>query len=366
MAGPYSPSTRITNILASTLEKWRKDIAEHIIDEIPLYKYMNSKGSKAVLDGGTHYSYPLLVGGQKAAFYAPGTQTLPMTFAGSVHGNFNVAAWTGGVGTGLADVPIMVSGRNDWSYMMNAIAITADERLQNMGDSQIASLIKGKIRAAELHMSYALNSALFTQGIVSTNYNFISLQAIAPPIASDLLCNAGADTILCSGIEYNNNSFNIAKWKNQYVLGQADYTDVVDRFLEMWVDLKTEGAFATHVIALHSDIYKKYESTAANNIKFMPSDKLDFGFAAATYKGIPMIIEDRCLHGTNGTDFADECAYFLNLDSLGFFTHKDRNIEVGPMIDSQAYVDMQYSLMKWMGGTWCNNRRAQGIVLFNS
>lgn len=360
----YTASSRLSNILASTLEKWKKELAEHIIDEIPMFKYMNSKGSKAVLDGGTHYSYPLLCGGQRAQFYTPSSATLPLTFTGS-GGSFDPNAWVGGAGTGLAQTPIMVAGRNDWSYVVNAIAITADEKLQNMGESAIASLIKGKMRAAELHMAYALNSAIFTQGIAATNRNFMSLQAVAPPIASDLLCNAAADTILCSGIVYDHASFNVAKWKNQYVTGQADYSDLLDKFLDLWIALKTEGAFKTDVIALHSALYKEYESIAQNNVKFMDTSKLDFGFAAATFKGIPMIIEDRCLGGTDGTNFTDECAYFLNTDSFGFFVHKERNIEIGAMKEHQDYVDLEYALMKWMGGMWCNNRRAQGIALFN-
>ena len=365
MAYLGTASSRLSNILASTLEKWKKDISEHIIDEIPMYKYMNSKGSKVVLDGGTHYSYPLLCGGQRAQFYTPASTTLPLTFAGS-GGLFDPNAWLGAAGTGLSATPIMVAGRNDWSYVVNAVAITADEKLQNMGDSAIASLIKGKMRAAELHMAYALNSAIFTQGVAANNANFISLQAVAPPIATDHLYNVGGDQVLCSGIPYNHASFNVAKWKNQYVTGQADYSDLLAKFLELWVLLKKEGAFKTDVIALHSAIYTEYESIAQNNVKFMDTSKLDFGFAAATYKGIPMIIEDRCLHGTVYNALTDECAYFLNTDSLGFFVHRERNIEIGKMTESQSYVDLDYSLMKWMGGMWCNNRRAQGIALFNS
>lgn len=360
----YTASTRLSNILASTLEKIRPQMTEHIIKEIPLFKMMDKHGSKVTLDGGERYTYPLLCGGQAATWYDPKSQAVPVNYGG---GNAFQPTALGGATYNLPAVPIMVAGQNHWSYLQNQIAISGDEKMQNMGEAAIQSLIKGKLRAAQLHIANALNTVLFTQQTASTAREFISLQAVAPPTAADLLSNTGADTHLCSGVAYNNSSFNLVSWKNQYVLGQADYTDLLDKFLDLKMALQMEGAFKTNVICMHSAIYKKYELMAANNLKFMKIDDLDFGFAEATYKGIPIIVDDLCLHGTgNNLGHTDECAYFLNLDTLGFFTHKLRDIEIGELKPHPAWVDIDIAQMKWMGGTWCSNRRAQGIALFNS
>ena len=326
-------SARITNIAATTLDKMKNKLGDAIIDANPFFKFLDTKGSKVVLDGGYKYYCPVAFAQAPGGYYVPSTAT---SFAAS-----------GGVNEDQIQ-----AAEYDWVFLHTYFTIHGAEKIQNMGTTQIVNLVKAKMEIAKKTLAKYLRENLFIYNANSISATFNGL---------NLICTQNGQGTL-GQIEYNADEAS-GNWSNEYQTSHNDYSELHTHMLEMWLNI-VGAAGRPKVIVSHPDVYAYYEGTTGmSKMQFTDNKLLDLGFMNATYKGCPWIVDALCTDTAAGA--GDELLYMLDTDSMGFFVHKDRNVEVEPMKRSEAMTDADFAKILWAGNLWCNNRRHQGVIIFD-
>lgn len=113
-------------------------------------------------------------------------------------------------------------------------------------------------------------------------------------------------------------------WKAKGIGAVGATSDIEDKFLVMWNDLKIGNEYP-NVIFSHPDLQEWYERTIPDyfHINASPNGDFDFGYSTLTYKGMPWYVDYDCPY----TASTDGRAYMLRLDDFQFVVSSEWNFK---------------------------------------
>jgi hypothetical protein len=311
------------SLLSTTLDNYRKTLADNIFKSRPLLWWLTEKNSVRKLSGGVSIIEPLI--------YAEGQ-------AGS-YGEWDAIQIVPQEGISAAEYP--------WRQLFATIAISGLEEAQNNGEEQVINLLRAKVMQAEETMKSKLNKMLYANGTGNSGKDFLGLAALIAAtgtvgnIDSAAAGNSWWQSVTGSGT-------GMVKGGLRALLGTAynsasNGNDVID------------GVFTSQ----HD--YETYEAELTPNIRYQDVKSANAGFTSLMFKQAPIYWDRDCANGT---------AYGLNSKYINLVGHSSRWFNQSPFSDglsaaaggNATTVDARYSIITTYGNLTLNNRARHFVV----
>ena len=328
----------LINIIATTVAKYSRKIADNVHDAVWLFNLLNKKGNIELVDGGESFMEPLAYAASMGGWYSDA-----MTATGDATQLVD--------GSNYADRAVIQQFGDAYfpvAQLWAGISVTGLEASSNAGSSRVVSLVKGKIDQAKRTLVSKIESALYT----TTSNAITSLQDLCP--------QGGAGTL--GGIDSSTYTW----WKPKLVTGQTWSTLTSAQLLEDLASLYRKVRIARgnpKVLVMHSSIYAKYEAAASATVA-MPwagNRTGDIAFADLTYKGIPIIYSD----DATGSDATNYMVYMLDTDYQKLKVFRNKNVSLSEWTKVPGR-DLRVAQFYWYGNLVCSKRNAQGVLKYDS
>jgi hypothetical protein len=293
-------------ISAITEKYFRPKLVDNIFKSNVLFARMRDKQEK--LDGGERLMLPVAYATTTAAGAYVGAATLSTTPNDQI-----------------------TSAEFFWKQYYANITITGLDELKNSGDAAKVSFVKSKVQLAEKSMAYALGNAVYNLGTDS----------------SELV---GLRLAVSSSRTYGGIDSSTYSWFD----AQVDSTTTVLTIpaMESMFGLCTIGNVTPSLIITTQDQWDNYFSLLQPQQRFMDSKTADAGWPNVTFRGKPVVVDNRCTSGY---------MFFLNEDYLKLYTHSKRDFKMEPFI-KPVNQDIATAKIYWAGILACDNPRMQGVM----
>lgn len=248
-----------------------------------------------------------------------------------------------------------------WKQLVGTVSISGIQKFKNSGKSQIASLVKTKVKQLSISFNTVVANQLLDDGTGNGGKNLTGL---------DLMVEDGTAWSVVGGIDSSTYAF----WRNKFIdfdgaystsfatiaSGQVDCEGI--RAFRHMFNLLVRGTDKPKLILTSREIAEAYESVGSGQRSrvMLGSDPklLELGFASLQYKDVPIVWVDNI--GTGSTN--DQDVWFLNTDYLHFVIgegHHFNMTEFVKPIDQDASVAEMYLY----GNMTCSNRSLQGRII---
>lgn len=270
-------------LAATTLQNYRNEMIDNIFLSTALMDHRKANGGIEKLDGGRSIVVPLMHGSNSTVLAFSGTDNLNVDYQEGID-----------------------AAEYDWKYYNVAVVFTKEDELKNKGRSAVLSLLKAKIKQAEMSLKERLSDDQFN-GAASNTKEITGLQ-----------------TAVDTGT-YGSIAGGTYSWWQSYEENTGTALTVAQiRTGVNTVELGAGGGKVS-IIPTTQALHQTYEGFLTSTIS-MDSNSTkemkrlgDAGFYRLGFRGIPMVIEESCPSGE---------LYFLNMDNLKLTFHKDAYFEV--------------------------------------
>jgi hypothetical protein len=200
--------------------------------------------------------------------------------------------------------------------------------LKNSGDAAKVSFVKSKVQLAEKSLAYAMGTDVYTG---STSASLVGLA-----------------TMIGSSRTYGGIDSSTYTWFD----AQVDSTTTVVTIpkLESMFGLCTIGNVHPSLIITTQSIWDSYFSLLQPQQRFMDSKTADAGWANVTFRGVPVVVDNRC---------PTYYLYMINEDYVKLYAHSKRDFKMEPFI-KPVNQDLATAKIYWAGILACDNPRLQG------
>ena len=317
-----SPNSTCTELVSTTFNKHRKEIADNLSNRNALLKYIDKRGNKRKEDGGLKIVEPLDYAVNSTYQRYSDWDTL------------NIQA---------SDV--ITAAEYEWKQIALNVVASGRELRINSGSSKIINLAKSRMKNAIRTFNNTFSEDVYGDG--QTTNQIGGLQA--------LVADAGAGTV------GNINSATHTWWKNQFFnctsesVTESASTIENSMLLPLFLDLDRGPDDQPDLIVMDNIYYQYFEASQVSIKRYMDASKADGGLIALKYKGADVLFD-----GNSGITASR--AYLLNTNYIGLCVHKDADLEV---LDEQRPINQDGVVipMLWMGNLTCSNRNQQGVIV---
>jgi hypothetical protein len=377
------------NLSALTKDKFIPILVDNIFDSNAVLLKLLKNAEK--LDGGKKIIIPVEYGNLADLTGGDATQGF-ITYGAS------------SAPTQIKDAEIISASEWNWATAYSGIYFRGDEEHMNMGDSQVLSLLKAKLKNAEKSLKDLFGSSIFavtggtTAGLTTINgtgtnssvdhtaydqgnqgvtgYGAGILETAVNP---QFHCAGAVDNAIVSwarevgGIDTNTVGSVENAWWNSPALSFAsnastitanatfaDMTSTSDGVAQMVKDMtRMYGSVSIDndqpdLIVTTQVIFDAYESALQANKRWTGDATLaDAGFQTLRFKGATVVVDSHCPAGH---------MYFLNTKYLDFKVHSKRNFAF-ENFRRQEESDAMQARIFWMGQLTCSNNRMQGVIV---
>jgi hypothetical protein len=315
------PNSSYTELITTTLDNYRGELADNILNHNPLLARLNKKGNVDPATGGAKLLENLMYAETGTLSWYSGYETLDVSAS-----------------------DVLTSANYDWKQMNVNVTMSGLEELQNSGKQAVHNWLKSRIRVAETTAKNALAAALFYSNTENGGKSLGGLQHLVADLPT-------SGTV--GGIDASLQTW----WRNQYY------------------DFTTEGvtASATSITHAMNEIHRRtlrgtdkidfwvaggtyftyFEESMQPNQRFMSSSRGETGFESYKYKGSDVFFDENC---------SATRMYGLNTDFIFLRPHVDRNLVT---MKSRQAVSQDATIvpMFWAGNMTVSNRQLQGLIL---
>jgi len=375
------------NLSALTKDKFLPILVDNIFNSNALLLKLLSNAEK--LDGGKKIIMPVEYGKN--------------TSQGFIDYNSSTA-------TSIADSDIISASEWQWTTAYSGIYFRGDEEHKNMGDSQVLSLLKSKMRNAEKSLKDLFGTSIFgaPQADGAEDHGLTSLNGLGTIDGSTdktgydagalgetghgagIIETVDATTWHALGADDNGivgyrrklgnidtypSSSDDNKWWNSPIASfstllaggannvactfteMTDTTngvaDMVKKMTEVYGALTIDND-QPDLIVTTQVIFDAYESSLQANKRWAGDATLaDAGFQTLKFKGATVVVDSHCPAGQ---------MYMLNTKYLDFKVHNKRNFAFESFRRQEGHDVMQARIF-WMGQLTCSNARMQGCIV---
>jgi len=297
-----------TNLTATTLKHYEKQLVDNIFKAYPLLEKLLSKGQVKEFEGGEKIFIPLEYG----------TNT-----------NVSFISKTGTIDTNAQE--LFTAAEDQWRILAGTIDFNDLDNVLNRGENQIVDLMKSKIKNLEKSLRKKLAEALHAN-------------------QADEAINGLPDIVASSGTLHGISPNDFAGW----VAGYANNTTKALSIIDMTTGYNTcsDGADRVDLIDMAQTLFEKYESLVAPQLRFSDNRTADAGFENLRFKGAVCVLDKDC---------TSDRVYFLNTDYLYLTVVKDRQFHAFPAVSSTNSI-IDVVKVVWYGNLMTSNRRMQGML----
>lgn len=297
-------------LLATTMDKYVPRLEDQIFTSTPLLWILKQRGIQT--EHGNKIVQPLL--------YAEL----------SSHGSFSdddVFASPSAAGITAAEY--------DFKQYYASVRFTGIELAKNSGKEQVLSLLKSRMKQAEMTISEALNSQFFGDGTGNSGKDFTGLKAI---------------------VDDNNTYGNIDRTDANNSWWHADLTALGGALTLAAMRTKynnvSEGRDQPTNILTTQTVFEDYEGLLQDNVRYEDTAMGDAGFQTLMYKAAPIAFDRDCDTGY---------MYFLNTEYLQLHSLNGRWFDITDWL-VPVNQDVKYKNILVYGELTASNAKRQGVI----
>ncbi len=259
-------NVNIGELAASTMEFYHKTFVDNIFKRHALLSHLKENGGVKIYPGGEKIRVPLMYRTSTTTQRFGGTDVLDLTYQDTLD-----AA--------------------DYTYEMynQSIVFTLEDELKNSGEPQVMSLLEAKIKQAELSLSEAINTDLFSGAATD----------------GDIV---GLDTIISTTTTIGSISGSAYSWWQGNVDSTGETLSLSDmRNIKNSCNNGNGGSNVSMIVTTQT-LFQKYHSLLTASYQMNPVVKEtrrlgDAGFTAVEFEGVPLTYDESATSGS---------MYFIN------------------------------------------------------
>jgi hypothetical protein len=307
------------NLLTTTMEMIEPTLYDQIFDDLPFWKWLNSKGSVKKSGGGESIHYEVEYAqktGEKSYEDYDLLDTTPHEFMMRAFYNWKSYA-----------VPVVISG---------------DDKDKNAADkTKILDLLEEKTNNAMSSLRDDLSVDSFGDGTGNGSKDIVGLQALV------------ADTPT-SGIVGNLNAATYTWWRNQYTNTAGSFAGGGLAFMRDMYNDCTFGAKKPDAIFTTQVVHEYYEASLQPQQRFSGTSisGADGGFGEILFKKAPVIFDRDCGSGR---------MYFLNSKFIQLRILNGKDFKSTPFV-TPTDQDVSIAQILFKGALTVPARRYHGVV----
>jgi hypothetical protein len=302
----YGPAN-VTSLLATTLSKYSKKMADNIFSGIPLLAFLGMK-NRITEDGGATLIRPIMYSKNNTAASYSADDVLNTT----IQDPYTAAQW-------------------QWRQYAASVAITGRIERQNSGDSQVIDYVTAQIQHAELSLKDLLDRHLFLSA--QTGPNVTPLPGIINNTGTVGDINGGTYSWWQSNVTSSAGSFSASglsnlrnSWNSVNILNPQGPVDL---------------------ILSDQNTYQYYEATLVPAVRITDVEMGDLGFQNLKYKTCVWTFDPNATAGV---------IWGINSKAMELVQHSRTQFVLSEWV-KPADQDMKVAEVLWMGELTTNNRR---------
>jgi hypothetical protein len=316
----------VSDIVATTIEKRSKKIADNVSKNNALLARLKQRGRTRTFSGGRLiYEELSFAQNGNAGFYS-GYDILP---------------------TNAQDV--LTAAQFDIKQAACPIVISGLEELQNSGPEAMIDLLTSRIDVAEATMQNLVAGSVYSDGTGYGGKEIVGLNAAVP------LANT---TGTYGGIDRASWTF----WRNA-IKDSSDTTTLLADMNDLWSRL-VRGMERPDLIVVDSVVWLAYLALVQDKQRFTTmegSGSAGFGFPTVKFMDADMVLD-----GGIGGFCPAGTAFFLNTKYLHFRPHSARNfVPLSPNKRYSINQDAEVQILAWAGNMTSSGVQFQGRLDVN-
>lgn len=321
-----SPNTVFSELVATTLNQHRKDVADNISKGNALLARLMEKGRYETVDGGQQIVEPL-----------------------DYTENSSYQRYSGYDRLNVSPTSVLSAAQYDWKQCSVHITASGLELRQNAGKNQLIRLAEARIANALRTFKNKLSEDVYSDGSADNGKQISGLQAV--------VSDSGRGTV--GGI----NSEEFAFWRNKVQSAAAPMQggnavdvskDTIKQLMNpLYLDL-CRGNNRPDLIVSSNDYFSFYWESLQDLQRYADDTGATAGFQSLKYVTADVIHD-------GGSGIPDAHMYFLNTEYLKLVVHQDANMT---QMAEKSILDQDAVVIPllWMGNLVCSNRALQGVL----
>ena len=315
------PNSSYTELITTTLDNYRDELSDNILNHNPLLARLNRKGNVDTATGGAKLLENLMYAENGTFLWYSGYEELDVSSS-----------------------DVLTSANFDWKQANVNVTMSGLEELQNSGKAAVHNWMKARIRVAEITSKNAIAAALFFSNTENGGKSIGGLQHLVADLPT-------SGTV--GGIDSSLQSW----WRNQFYdfsteSVTAGPTTIVHAMNE--IHRRTlRGTDKVDFWVAGGTYFTYFEESMQPNQRYMAAGKGETGFDSYRYKGGDVFFDENC---------SNTRMYGLNTDYVHFRPHVDRNFIT---MKSRQAVNQDATIvpMFFAGNMTVSNRSLQGLIL---
>lgn len=310
------PNAQWSELLSTTLRKYRKTLVDNIFKSNPLFHRL--KDRQRTEDGGYSIVVQLEYGK-----------------------NPNVGSYAGADPLPMEEAEIITSVEYNWKNYAGSVVITGEDQRKNNGQSAMINLLQSRIKNCENTMIEDLNEMFYGDGTGNDGKDLLGLSA--------LIGNTGT----LAGIDRSAHSWwqaNVATKPGTETWGGT--ADTMHKAMTNMFYNCSQGNQKPDLIVTTQNIYELYENSLTPQRRYTKNDIADAGFISVEFKNTPLVYDEYAPQGE---------MIFLNTEFLEFVVHTQANFTPTPML-KPFNQDVFGNHILLMGNLTLSQARRQGKI----
>lgn len=315
------PNSSYTELITTTIDNYRDQLADNVLGHNILLKRLNEKGNVDPVDGGAKILENLMYAENGTVSWYSGYDTLSVEAS-----------------------DVLTSAAFDWKQLNANVTISGLEQIQNSGKEAVIKLLKSRIKVCEKTMQNAMARAIFYSNTEAGGKAIGGLQHLVADLPT-------------SGTVGGIDSASQTWWRNQYYDFSDNSVTASSTTIQHAMNLTylncVRGTDAPDLIVAGSTYFTYYEESLQPQQRFTDPKLADAGFVTYKYKGADVVYDRNC---------SATRMYLLNTDYIFLRPGADRNFVT---LDKKESVNQDASIvpMYWAGNMTVSNRSLQGVIV---
>jgi hypothetical protein len=316
------PNSSYTELITTTLDNYRDELADNILNHNSLLARLNRKGNVDPATGGAKLLENLMYAENGTASWFSGYE------------QWDVSA---------SDT--LTSANFDWKQFNVNVTMSGLEEMQNNGKQAVHNWLKSRIQVAEKTAQNAVGAALFYSNTENGGKSIGGLQHLVQDLPS------AASTV--GGIAQDVQTW----WRNQFydfsTEGVTAGPTTIQHAMNTIHRRTLRGTDKVDFWVAGGTYFTYFEESLQPNQRFMTAATGEAGFDSYKYKGGDVFFDENC---------SDTRMYALNTDYIFLRPHVDKNFVT---LKGRQAVNQDATVvpMLWGGNMTSANRSLQGIIL---
>lgn len=319
------PNSTWTEILSTTISHYSPQIADNVLNHIPLLERMKRKGNTSAVPGGVYILEQLLYNENATFKWYSGLETLD-----------------------TAQSDVVTSAQFSWKEANVNVVISGLDKAQNSGSKEtVHRLVKARVSAAEKTMANNIGAALFYSNTENSGKAIGGLQHLVADLPTS--GTVGGINRATAGNEW---------WRNQYYDFSGESvtpgaTTIQHAMNTIFINAQ-RGRDKIDMFVGDATYFTYYLESLQANQRFMSNETAGAGFASLKFwGGAADVFYDSGVPASH--------MYGLNTDTVFFRPHSDFNMVPG---DDRVPVNQDATVMPmfFKGNMTINNPSLNGVI----